>query len=156
MPFAKERERRYKSKVNLLGVKGWYGSSKYNMERYLYALHRITGIGLVAFVILHIFMMSSRMFGESVYESVHGMLNNPATDLGMVIVIAALLFHGFNGIRLLLNEYGFFFVRPKRPVYPYRVSVKTAKVRALTILMIILAVILFILGPVYEYIITWG
>ncbi|HEW93185.1 succinate dehydrogenase, cytochrome b556 subunit [Candidatus Geothermarchaeota archaeon] len=151
--FAK-RERKYKSTPNRLGVKGWYGSLKYNMEKYLYLLHRITGVGLAAFVILHVILMSSRMFGEEAYHQIHGLLMNPYTDIGMVIVTAALLFHGFNGIRLLLHEYGILFVRPKRPVYPYRVSVKSSGVRLFTILMIILAVLFFI--PVlYEYIIIW-
>jgi len=149
-----EREKKYKSIRNQLGIKGWYGSLKYNMEKYLYLLHRITGIGLFAFVILHVILMSSRMFGEEVYHQVHGLLMNPYADIGMVIVVAALLFHGFNGIRLLLHEYGILFVRPKRPVYPYRVSVKSSGVRLFTVLMIILAVLFFI--PVlYEYIIVW-
>mgnify|MGYP000279967521 CR=1 FL=1 len=151
--FAK-RERKYKSTRNLLGVKGWYGSLKYNMEKYLYLLHRITGVGLAAFVVLHVILMSSRMLGEEAYHQIHGLLMNPYADIGMVIVVAALLFHGFNGIRLLLHEYGILFVRPKRPVYPYRVSVKSSGARLFTILMIILAVIFFI--PVlYEYIIVW-
>jgi len=151
--FAK-KEKKYKSKINLLGVKGWYGSTKYNLEKYLYLLHRITGIGLVAFVLLHITLMGSRMYGEEAYHQIHGLLMNPLADVGMVIVVAGLLFHGFNGIRLLLHEYGLLFVKPKRPVYPYRISVKTSKARTLTLLMIILAVVFFI--PVlYEYLHVW-
>lgn len=149
-----KKEKKYKSKINLLGIKGWYGSTKYNLEKYCYLLHRITGIGLWLFVILHITLMGSRMFGPEAYHEIHGLLMNPLTDIGMVIVTAALLFHGFNGIRLLLHEYGILFVRPHRPVYPYRVSIKTVKARALTILMIVLAVIFFI-PVIYEYFIVW-
>jgi len=151
--FAKRKEK-YKSKINLLGIRGWYGSLKYNMEKYLYLLHRVTGIGLWLFVMLHISLMGSRIHGETVYEQVHGLLMNPATDIGMVIVILALLFHGFNGIRLLLHEYGLLSVKPERPVYPYRISVKTSKLRTLTILMMILTVLFFI-PVIYEFIITW-
>jgi succinate dehydrogenase cytochrome b556 subunit len=151
--FAK-REKKYKSKVNLLGIKAWYGSLKYNMEKYLYLLHRITGVGLWLFVMLHMSLMGSRIFGETVFEQIHGLLMNPVADAGMAIVILALLFHGFNGIRLLLHEYGLLSVKPARPVYPYRISVKTGKLRALTFLMMILTVIFFI-PVIYEFIITW-
>jgi len=149
-----ERKKKYKSKMNLLGIRGWYGSLKYNMEKYLYLLHRVTGIGLWLFVMLHIALMGSRIYSETVYEQVHGLLMNPAADIGMVIVTLGLLFHGFNGIRLLLQEYGLISVKPERPVYPYRISVKSSKLRVLTILMMILTVLFFI-PVIYEYIIIW-
>ena len=36
---------------NYLGVGGWIWAGKYTMERYLYLLHRVTGLGLILFVI---------------------------------------------------------------------------------------------------------
>ena len=152
--FAEERERRYISRYNQYGIRGWYINSKYNLERYLYLLQRITGLGLLAFLILHIIMMSSRMYGETVYERVHSILNNPYADVGLAIVILALLFHGFNGIRLIINEFGFMLSKPKRPIYPYRVSIKTGSARGLTFAMMALAAIFYVF-VVYEFLMVW-
>jgi len=38
---------------NLLGVKGWVYGGKYQLERYLYILHRVTGLGLLLFIMFH-------------------------------------------------------------------------------------------------------
>ena len=151
--FAK-REKKYKTKYNLAGTLGWFGNIRYNIERYTYLLHRITGIGLVAFLLLHIYITGFRMYGESVYESIHGLLNNPYADAGMVIVLAAILFHGVNGLRLILNEYGFLLGRPKRPIYPYRKVLKTSKPRGLLIGMLIIGILLFLI-VVYEFLLVW-
>ena len=151
--FAK-REKKYKSKYNLAGTLGWYGNIRYNVERYMYLLHRITGIGLVAFLLLHIYVTGFRMWGEKTYLSIHGLINNPYFDVGMAIVLAAILFHGVNGLRLILNEYGFLLGKPKRPIYPYRKIVKTSKPRGLLITMLIIGIILFLM-VVYEFMLVW-
>ena len=38
---------------NLLGVRGWVYGGKYQLERYLYILHRVTGLGLLLFILFH-------------------------------------------------------------------------------------------------------
>ena len=151
--FAK-KEKKYKSKYNLAGTLGWYGNARYNIERYMYLLHRLTGIGLVAFLLLHIYVTSFRMWGEQTYLSIHEVIHNPYFDVGMAIVLAAILFHGVNGLRLIMNEYGFLLGKPKRPVYPYRKVAKTAKPRGLLITMMIIGILLFLM-VVYEFLLVW-
>lgn len=153
MGFAK-REKKYKSRYNMTGVLGWIGNLRINMERYLYFLHRITGIGLVIYLTLHIFVTSSRMYGENVYRLSESIIKNPAADIGLFIVMAGLIFHGVNGIRLILNEYGFLLGKPTKPIYPYRQILKTSSPRYLFILMMILgAILLLIVG--YELLLVW-
>ncbi len=153
MGFAK-RKRKYKTKYNLAGTAGWIGNLRMNMERYLYFLHRITGIGLVFYLILHIIITSSRMYGESAYEYTHSLINNPIADFGLFIVMAGLIFHGVNGIRLILNEYGFLLGKPARPIYPYRQILKTRTPRLLILSMIVLGFILLIIVA-YELLMVW-
>jgi succinate dehydrogenase / fumarate reductase cytochrome b subunit len=151
--FAKRKER-YKTRYNLAGTKGWYENLKYNLERYLYLLHRITGVGLVLYLILHIFVTSSRMYGEEAYLSAHELINNPIMDIGLFIVMAGILFHGVNGLRLILNEFGLLLGKPKRPEYPYRKILKTNTPRMLLITMIIIGIILLIIVG-YELLTVW-
>lgn len=149
-----EREKKYKSKYNMAGTKGWFENMRYNMERYLYLLHRITGIGLVIYLIMHIFVTGSRMYGSEAYLSAHEVVSNPAFDIGLFIVMAGLIFHGVNGLRLILNEFGLLLGKPERPIYPYRKVLKTEMPRTLLISMIILGIILLLIVA-YELLLVW-
>jgi len=151
--FAK-RDKKYKSKYNMAGTKGWLENLKYNIERYMYLLHRITGVGLVLYLILHIFVTSSRMYGVEAYESAHGVIFNPIFDIGLFLVMAGVIFHGVNGLRLILNEFGLLLGKPTKPVYPYRKVLKTQKPRTLLISMIIIGLILLLIVA-YELLLVW-
>ena len=45
---------------NRLGVRGWVGGGRWGLDRYLYSLHRITGLALLFYFLLHIVVTSSR------------------------------------------------------------------------------------------------
>jgi succinate dehydrogenase / fumarate reductase cytochrome b subunit len=148
------REKRYKTKYNLAGTSGLLTNLKYNLERYLYLLHRITGIGLVAYLILHIFVTGTRLYGPEAYEVTHKLTANPIADIGLFFVMAGLIFHGVNGIRLIINEFGLLLGKPKRPEYPYRQILKTGKPRGLLLLMVAIGIILLLIVA-YELLVVW-
>ena len=135
-------KRKAKFIYNQAGIWGWYGGSRYNLERFLFLLHRITGIGLVIFVFMHIILTSSRV-SYSLWLTAEAFLHSPISHVGMLVVIAGLLFHGLNGIRLIISEYGFVLGKPKRPVYPYRRVLKTRGPRIMLAIMIVIGIILF-------------
>ena len=147
------KREKYKFLENKAGILGWYGSSKYNLERYLYLLQRVTGIGLIIFVFLHIAVTSTRV-SYKLWIEYSTFFHSSISHVGMFIVILALLFHGLNGIRLIINEYGFLLGKPERPVYPYRKVLKTNKPKALLLIMLIIGIILLI-GAAYEFAIAW-
>jgi len=128
-------------KYNLNGIFGWIKPYT-NVERLLYLLHRITGLGLVAYLFIHIIEGSMRMYGESAWIATATALDNPAFHIGLYIVILALIFHGLNGIRLILQETGIIVPKPKQPVYPYRKFHTAGQIRPITILMIIIGIII--------------
>jgi len=72
-----------------------------------YALHRITGLFLVVYLLMHITVISSGMMGgKSAFDSLLGILQTPfwvVMDLGLVAVV---FFHALNGIRLILFDLG--------------------------------------------------
>ena len=104
---------------NRLGVKGWAWAGHYKIERYLYTLHRLTGLGLFAYITLHLVANGSRLWGEGSWESTMRFLSNPGFRVGEYLVIAAFVFHAVNGGRLMLQQLGFTLGKPKPPIYPY-------------------------------------
>jgi succinate dehydrogenase / fumarate reductase, cytochrome b subunit len=129
---------------NRLGVIGWLGGGRWGLERYLYAMHRVTGLGLLAYFVMHIGVTASRAFGESSWTAAMASVKGPLFSIGEYLVFAAFAFHAANGVRLALVELGFAIGKPIEPVYPYRTSVDEQ--RPLAIGMMILAAIVAIAG----------
>jgi succinate dehydrogenase / fumarate reductase cytochrome b subunit len=135
-----------KGRPNRLGLKGWMVGGRWGFERYLYTLHRLTGLGLLAYFVLHIGITSARAFGQGAWTSAMGAVTGPVFKFGEYLVFAAFAFHAVNGIRLALVELGFAIGQPIEPVYPYRTSVDEQ--RPLAIGVMILAAILAIVGGI--------
>ena len=129
---------------NRLGLKGWVYAGKYTFERYLYLGHRLTGLGLIAYLLLHVIETANRMRGPEAWEGLMGLFASPLFKMVEYALFAAAVFHAMNGVRLLLTELGFFLGKPKEPVYPYSSSVK--RVRPLTIVIMVLAGLIIVFG----------
>ena len=48
------------------------------------------------------------------------MTENVVGHVILAMVVLVVVYHGINGIRLILAEYGVIFEKPTRPEYPYR------------------------------------
>ena len=131
---------------NRLGIWGWLGGGRWGMERYLYALHRVTGLGLLSYFLLHIIVTSSRAFSPEAWDRAMGMVTGPLFKFGEYLVFVAFAFHAVNGIRLALVELGFAVGEPIEPVYPYRTSVNVQRPLALGALAV--ALVLVAIGTV--------
>jgi len=104
---------------NRLGVKGWVWAGHYTIERYLYTLHRITGLGLLLYVTLHLVMNGFRLGGAESWTDLMELFGNPGFKVGEYLVMVAFIFHALNGGRLILQHLGYTLGSPKPPVYPY-------------------------------------
>ncbi|MBN1550339.1 succinate dehydrogenase [bacterium] len=130
---------------NSLGIGGWAVKGRWGLERYLYTLHRITGLGILLYFLLHIFVTSSRVFGSDAWSAlVLGILHHWTFQVGEYLVFAAFAFHALNGIRLILIEFGFIVGKAEEPVYPYRSSINVQ--RPASIIVLILAAIIAVIG----------
>ena len=125
-----------KGHPNRLGLWGWLGGGRWGAERYLYALHRLTGLGILTYFLLHIFVTSSRAFGQAAWQSAMGKVTGPLFTVGEYLVFAAFAFHAINGIRLVFVELGFGIGKPFEPVYPYRTSVDVQRPLAVIVLLV--------------------
>jgi succinate dehydrogenase / fumarate reductase cytochrome b subunit len=121
---------------NRLGIRGWVAGGRWGYERYLYTLHRVTGVGLVAYFVLHIVVTSSRALGPEAWDRAMGAVSGPVFTIGEYLVFAAFAFHAVNGIRLAIIELGYAVGRPIEPVYPYATSVGRQRRLARAVLMI--------------------
>jgi succinate dehydrogenase / fumarate reductase cytochrome b subunit len=129
---------------NRLGVKGWVGGGRWGLERYLYTVHRLTGLGLLFYFLLHILVTTSRAFGPESWEKAMGAVTGPMFKVGEYLVFAAFAFHAMNGIRLVIVELGWGVGKPIEPVYPYKTSVDVQ--RALAIVALLVAAVIAALG----------
>jgi len=104
-----------------LGIWGWVFGGRHNVERFLYTLHRITGVALVFYLIVHILVVGSRAFGQEAWENAMRLVGagNPVVRVLEYILVMVVAFHATNGIRLVLGELGIGIGRPRQPVYPY-------------------------------------
>jgi succinate dehydrogenase / fumarate reductase cytochrome b subunit len=133
-----------KSYPNRLGIKGWAYAGRYTFERYLYLGHRLSGIGLIAYMLLHIIETANRMRGVEAWQGLMGLFASPPFKVIEYALFAMAVFHATNGVRLLMVELGFFLGKPKEPIYPYSSSVM--RHRPLTYIIMALAALIIILG----------
>jgi succinate dehydrogenase / fumarate reductase cytochrome b subunit len=129
---------------NHLGIKGWVYAGRYSIERYLYLLHRVTGLGLVLYFLLHIIETGQRMGGSVRWGALMALFDAPVFRILEYIVFVGFIFHALNGLRLHFTELGFFLGKPAQPVYPYPSSLK--RHRPLTYILMGLAAVTLILG----------
>jgi succinate dehydrogenase / fumarate reductase cytochrome b subunit len=121
---------------NRLGVRGWVIGGRWGFERYLYTLHRVTGLGLLAYFVMHIFVTSTRVLGPDSWNQAMDAVSGPIFTVGEYLVFAAFAFHAVNGVRLALIEHGFVVGRPIEPVYPYATSVGRQRPLALAVMVL--------------------
>ena len=133
---------------NNLGIVGWLYGGRYGVDRYVYALHRITGLGILCYFLMHIFVTGRRAGddGRAQWQATMDFFHNPMFLVGEFLVFLAFIFHAFNGIRLILVELGLLVGKPGLPSYPYGYS--TLRQRPLLIGVMCLILILVVIAGV--------
>jgi succinate dehydrogenase / fumarate reductase cytochrome b subunit len=81
---------------------GWFDPRGRTIGGWAFAANRITGLGLVFYLYLHLAVLSTLLRGPSAWD---GFLRIATTTafLGLdVLLVFGLLYHGLNGVRLAL------------------------------------------------------
>ena len=99
--------------------KEWANPSRFGIERVAYLLMRISGLGLLAYFIGHIYETSIILRGQVGWNEFMEMISTTEGHIIMSIVIAMCVFHTVNGIRVMLGHGGVGVGKPARPDYPY-------------------------------------
>jgi succinate dehydrogenase / fumarate reductase cytochrome b subunit len=124
---------------NRLGLKGWAAGGRWGFERFLYTLHRLTGLGLIFYFVLHIFVTSTRLFSQELWEQVMHVLTLPGINIGEFLIFLAFAFHACNGVRLVFIEMFGFVGKSKPPIYPYETSLDVSRPLMIVMMIIMLA-----------------
>ena len=69
-----------------------------------WALHRITGVGVLLFLCLHILDTSLIALGPSHYNQIIQIYRMPLFRLMEIVLFASVLFHALNGVRIILID----------------------------------------------------
>jgi len=108
-----------RSDENKEGIKGMANPTRYGIERVAYWLMRLTGLGLLAYFIAHIYETSMILKGSVGWQEVLDLTQTIEGHIILTLVIGMCVFHTVNGIRVMLGHGGVGVGRPTRPDYPY-------------------------------------
>ncbi len=104
---------------NKKGIKGMADPRRYGIERVAYLLMRLSGLGLLAYFVAHIYETSRILQGKVGWDELLEITLTTEGHIILAIVIGMSVFHTVNGIRVMLGEGGVGVGRPARPDYPY-------------------------------------
>jgi succinate dehydrogenase / fumarate reductase cytochrome b subunit len=101
------------------GIGGMINPRRYGIERVAYLLMRLSGLGLLAYFIGHIYETSNILRGQVGWDDFMELISGTEGHIVMSIVIAMCVFHTVNGVRVMLGHGGVGVGKPARPDYPY-------------------------------------
>jgi len=78
---------------------------KGGIGQWSWALHRVTGVGVLVFLLLHILDTSLIILGPEHYNTIIALYRVPAFRVMEVGLFAAVLFHALNGVRIILVDF---------------------------------------------------
>lgn len=68
-------------------------------------LHRLSGLGLIFYLSLHIWVINSLTLGPDKFNEVMGFLGSPLFKFLEVGLWGIILFHAFNGVRIVIVDF---------------------------------------------------
>jgi succinate dehydrogenase / fumarate reductase cytochrome b subunit len=68
-------------------------------------LHRVTGLAVLLFLLIHIVDITLIGFGPKVYNDSLQVFGNPVVRVISLALIGAVLYHAFNGIRIIVIDF---------------------------------------------------
>jgi len=73
--------------------------------RFTKILHRVTGVGMLLFLALHILHIWLMGFGPGIFNAITAVLHHPVGRLLHIFLFFGVLFHAVNGVRMMLVDF---------------------------------------------------
>ncbi len=70
-----------------------------------WVLHRITGVAIFFFLLVHVLDTALIRVSPEAYNAVMGTYKNPIMGLGETALVGAIAYHALNGLRIILVDY---------------------------------------------------
>jgi succinate dehydrogenase / fumarate reductase cytochrome b subunit len=80
-------------------------------------LHRITGLGVLLFLLIHIVDITLIGFGKNVYNASIAVFSAWPVRLLSLALIGSVMFHAFNGVRVILIDFWPAAYKYQRPMF---------------------------------------
>lgn len=104
------------------GILGWFDPRGRRLGGIAFILNRLTGLGLVAYLYLHLLILSMLLQGPNAWDDFVAIALSPPFLALDVLLLAGMLFHGLNGIRVGLVGLGIAASRQKALVIAVMVT----------------------------------
>ncbi|MHC1784995.1 MAG: hypothetical protein AB9891_19955 [Anaerolineaceae bacterium] len=85
----------------------WFDPRGRSASSWAFILNRITALGLTLYLMLHLIMLGQLAKGPEAYDGFIELVHNPLFAFGELLVVAAGIMHGLNGIRIAATGLGF-------------------------------------------------
>ena len=95
------------------GVASWGDPRGRRLGGWAFVLHRVTGLGILIYLFLHLAVLSLLARGPSAWDDFVSIALSPFFLFFDVVLIFGLLAHGLNGIRVTLVGFGLVVDRQK-------------------------------------------
>ncbi len=99
----------------------WFFPIGRDIGGWAFALNRVTALGLTLYLFLHLVILGKLAQGPDSYGQFIALTENPIIKFGEWLVVAAVLLHGLNGIRIILTSFGIGVTRQKQLFYGFMV-----------------------------------
>lgn len=91
-------------KARSVGLGDWI-AYRGGLGMLMWALHRVTGVGILLFLILHIVDIFLLSFGPDLFNELLVIYHAPWARVMEVFLLFAVLFHALNGLRIAIQDF---------------------------------------------------
>jgi succinate dehydrogenase / fumarate reductase, cytochrome b subunit len=85
--------------------------------QWAFYLHRLSGLAILAYLLIHTISIGSVLLGSEVYMAIHKTYELPFFRLGLIGVAGAVAYHAFNGLRIIAMDFTAFGVKFQRQLW---------------------------------------
>lgn len=98
----------------------WYRGG---VGQWSFALHRVTGVGVLIFLCLHILDTALIVLGPEQYNAIIALYRLPVFKVMEIGLVACVLFHALNGVRIILIDFWVDLTRFHRRLFAIQMAV---------------------------------
>jgi succinate dehydrogenase / fumarate reductase cytochrome b subunit len=114
---------------------GWFDPRGRRIGGWAFALNRLSGLGILVYLYVHLGILSTLARGAEAWDAFVELARHPLVLALDVVLLAGLLIHGLNGIRVTLVGVG----------------LVVSRQRALFVALMLLAALVLVVGAVRIY-----
>ena len=95
--------------------------------QWAFLLHRVSGVAIALYLLLHVLDISLVMWGpDGPFDAFLAFYHNWPFRIGLLLIIAAVVYHALNGLRIILHDFTTWGVRYHRALWYGVLALTTA------------------------------